>query len=119
MEGLGPYIRELREKLDISLREFAKKLKRSAAFVSDIELGKRHPSDEVLADIASALGVSVDDLRAHDIRAPIQGIKDITQTDPKYALAFRTVIDRNISADALLEFVQQSQSRGRRTKPKG
>src|SRR5260370_33454329 len=66
VKTLGQRIRELREAKDLSLREFAKKLGGlSAAFLSDVELGRRHPSDKVLADMARALGTRVDDLRRH------------------------------------------------------
>jgi transcriptional regulator with XRE-family HTH domain len=103
MEGLGAYIRQLRDEKDLSLREFAKRLKLSPAFVSDVELGRRHPSDEVLPDFARLLGTTVEDLRAHDIRPPIDEIKRITESDHRFALAFRTVIDKKISAEQLLE----------------
>ena len=53
MKPLGEYIRELRQQKDLSLRDFAKRLGgKSAAFISDIELGRRFPSDPVLEDIA-------------------------------------------------------------------
>lgn len=109
MESLGTYIRRLRDERDISLREFAKRLKVSAPFVSDIELGRRHPSDEVLEKIAESLGVDVQELRARDTRAPIDEIKRITQSDPKFALAFRTVIDKNVTADDLLELARKKE----------
>lgn len=107
MEGLGAYIRQLRDERDLSLREFAKKLDLSAPFISDIELGRRHPSEEVLTKISQVLGVKVEDLRAHDTRPPIDEIKRITQSDPKFALAFRTMIDKNITAEDLLELAKK------------
>jgi transcriptional regulator with XRE-family HTH domain len=107
MEGIGPYIRKRRDEMDLSLREFAKKLDCSPAFISDIELGRRHPSDEVLNDIAHVLKVNVAELRAMDVRPPIDDIKRLTQNDPRFALAFRTVIDRKVSADELLKFANQ------------
>jgi transcriptional regulator with XRE-family HTH domain len=117
MDGLGAYIRRIRDQRDVSLREFAKRLGLSAAFISDVELGRRHPSEEVLASIARALGVKIDELRAQDIRAPLEDIKRITQSDPKFALAFRTVIDKRISADELLDLVNRKRSETQR-KPK-
>src|ERR1700730_12021480 len=109
MEGIGPYIRRRRDELDMSLREFAKKLDCSPAFISDIELGRRHPSDKVLSAMARILKVKVEELRGMDVRAPIDEIKRITQDDPTFALAFRTVIDKNISANDLLEFVRNKE----------
>jgi transcriptional regulator with XRE-family HTH domain len=110
MEGIGPYIRRRRDELDLSLREFAKKLDCSPAFISDIELGRRHPSDKVLSEMARVLKVKVEELREMDVRAPIDEIKRITQNDPTFALAFRSVINKNITADELLEFVRKTES---------
>src|SRR5580700_4441603 len=109
MEGIGPYIRRRRDELDLSLREFAKKLDCSPAFISDIELGRRHPSDKVLVEMARVLKVKVEALREMDVRAPIDEIKRITQDDPTFALAFRTVIQKYIIADVVLEFVRQKE----------
>jgi transcriptional regulator with XRE-family HTH domain len=117
MEGLGPYMRRRRDELDLSLREFARRLDCSAAFISDIELGRRHPSEKVLAEIARVLGVKVDELRELDVRAPIDEIKRLTQSDPRFALAFRTVINKKVSADELLELANRKND-GRQTKPK-
>ena len=109
MEGIGPFIRKRRDELDLSLRELAKKLDCSPAFISDIELGRRHPSDKVLIEIAKILKVKVEEMRKMDVRAPIDEIKRVTQDDPTFALAFRTVIDKNISANELLEFVRKKE----------
>jgi transcriptional regulator with XRE-family HTH domain len=117
MKTLGTYIRERREEMDLSLREFARKLGRSAAFVSDIELSRRFPSDEVLADIAKSLRTSVETLRQYDTRPPIEEIKRFAASDPRYALAFRTVIQKNISPEDLLELVQKKRKQsGQKTK---
>jgi transcriptional regulator with XRE-family HTH domain len=105
---LGQKLRELREERDLSLRELAKKLGCSAAFLSDIELGRRYPSDKNLKDLAQLLNISIDELRSHDTRAPIEELKRLTATDPKYAVAFRTVIDRKLSADELLKAVESA-----------
>ena len=107
MEGIGPYIRKRRDELDLSLRELAKRLDCSPAFISDIELGRRHPSDKVLVEIAKILKVKADDLRNMDVRAPIEEIKRLTLDDPTFALAFRTVIDKNIKADELLAWLNE------------
>ena len=105
--SLGQYIRELRDKRDISLREFAKKLECSAAFLSDIELGRRYPSEKMLSDIAVLLGVSVEELKTRDVRAPLEEIKRLTASDPRYAFAFRTVIEKKVSAEALLDLARK------------
>jgi transcriptional regulator with XRE-family HTH domain len=55
MKTLGEYLRELREQRDLSVRELAKRLDVSAPFLSDVELGRRHPSGEVLERLAALL----------------------------------------------------------------
>jgi transcriptional regulator with XRE-family HTH domain len=100
-------MRRRRDELDLSLREFAKRLHCSAAFISDIELGRRYPSEKVLAEIARVLEVKLEELRAMDVRAPIDDIKRLTENDPRFALAFRTMIDKKVSADELLKLANQ------------
>lgn len=100
-------MRRRRDELDLSLREFAKRLDCSAAFISDIELGRRHPSEKVLAEMARVLKVKLEELQAMDIRPPIDDIKRLTQNDPRFALAFRTMIDKKVSADELLDLANQ------------
>jgi transcriptional regulator with XRE-family HTH domain len=103
-------MRRRRDELDLSLREFAKRLDCSAAFISDIELGRRHPSEKVLGDIARVLDVKLEELQAVDVRAPIEDIKRLTQNDPRFALAFRTMIDKKVSAEDLLNLANQKAS---------
>lgn len=111
-ETLGDYIRRVRsETLDLSVRELARRIGKTAPFVSDIELGRRNPSDDVLADIAKALGVAEEELRKRDVRAPIDEIKRATQKDPTFAMAFRTVLEKNIPAETLLEWAKGQQKR--------
>lgn len=115
MKTLGQHIRELREAKDLSLRELAKKLGGlSAAFLSDVELGRRHPSDEVLADMARALGTTVEELRKYDSRPPVEEMKRMSSADPAYGFAFRKLVDQKVSPDELLKFLEnQKKGKGR------
>src|SRR6266436_3949141 len=99
MTTLGERIRELREAKDLSLREFAKKLGGlSAAFLSDVELGRRHPSDAVLADMARVLDTTVQDLKQYDSRTPVEELKRLSSKDPVFGFAFRKLIDKDVSS---------------------
>lgn len=49
-------IRSDRETLGLSVRTFAKKIGISAPYLSDIELGRRFPSEKVLTKIVNLLG---------------------------------------------------------------
>ena len=73
--SLGQRIHELRDKADLSLRGLAKKIGISSPFLSDIELGRRFPSEDILAKLAGALDVSSDELKQYDIRVPIADLK--------------------------------------------
>ncbi len=91
--SLGQRLRELRDKADLSLRALAKRIGISSPFLSDIELGRRFPSEEILAKQAGA-EVSPDELKQYDTRAPIAGLKRLMDSDPKLGFAFRTVVEK-------------------------
>jgi transcriptional regulator with XRE-family HTH domain len=108
MKTFGQRIRELREAKDISLREFAKKLDLSAAFLSDVELGRRFPSDEVLTKIAKALDESVEKLKALDTRPPMDELRRLWASDPLMGVALRKVAEKNVTASDLLDFLKKA-----------
>ena len=112
MKTLGQHIKELRGEKDLSLREFAKKLGGlSASFLSDIELGRRFPSDEILRKMAHALGTTVDDLKSYDMRAPVEELKRRAASDPVFGLALRTVLEKDISGDKLFALAKKAKDR--------
>lgn len=94
-QPLGEKIKELRNKLDMSLRELARRIKISAPFLSDIELGRRFPSEEVLQALAKELKVSPEELAEHDARSPLSELKRLAQEDPAWAIAFRKVAEQS------------------------
>lgn len=110
---LGQFIRELRERRDMSLREVARKLGVSAAFLSDVELGRRHPSDKVLTEIARILRTPLDDLRRYDTRVPVKDIQRVPTSIPTYGYAFRQLIDKKVSPQELLDLVEKKRRRER------
>ena len=92
--SLGQRLRELRDKADLSLRELGKKAGISAPFLSDIELGRRFPSDEILAKLARALKVPLEELKQYDNREPIADLKRLMDSNPKLGFAFRTALEK-------------------------
>lgn len=110
---LGERIRELREAQDWSLREFAKRLEISPAFLSDIELGRRHPSERVLMDIAKLLNATPEELKALDARPTVKEFKRLVDKNPAFGFAFRKVIDKEISPEELVALVE---NKGKRKK---
>ena len=112
MKTFGQRIRELREQKDLSLREFAKKLGGlSAAFLSDVELGRRHPSDRVLTAMARVLGTTVEELKSLDTRPPIDDLRRLAAEDPRYGLAFRLVRDKKVTPEDLIKLAEKRPNR--------
>ena len=114
MLTLGQYMRQVRDEKDLSLREFAKRIDCSPAFISDIELGKRNPSEEVFNKIAKTLGVTVVELKQYDTRPNAEGLRKLS-VDPKFAFAFRTIIDSNIDSKDLLDFVKKQANKNKKS----
>src|SRR5262249_61361974 len=104
--SLGQRLHQLRDKADLSLRELPKKVGISSPFLSDIELGRRFPSEEILAKLARALNVPLEDLKQYDNREPIADLKRLMDSDPKLAFAFRMSVERvasgELTADAVV-----------------
>lgn len=111
MKTLGERIRELREATDLSLRELAGKIEVSAAFMSDVELGRRYPSDKHLAALAKELGTTLGDLNSYDTRPPIQEFRRMATSNPEYGYAFRQMMDQKVTPDELLKFLADRDKR--------
>ena len=105
MKTLGEHLRELRENKDFSVRELAKRLGVSAPFLSDVELGRRHPSDEVLSKLAHELETTVVELRRHDTRAPIRDLRRMAANNPAMGFALRKVVEDEVDAEDLLRYL--------------
>jgi transcriptional regulator with XRE-family HTH domain len=111
---LGDRLRELRDQKDISLRELAKQLGGvTAAHLSDIEFGRRYPSDDLLRKLARFFQVEQNELRALDTRPPVEEIKRLAQTNPAFGLALRKLVDDEVSAEEILNL-----TKGRAARPK-
>ena len=111
MKTLGERIRELREEKDISLRELATQIGVSAAFMSDVELGRRYPSDKHVQAVARVLETTLRDLRQFDTRPPVREFRQATMADPAYSFAFRRMLDKSVSSSELLEFIDEIDER--------
>ncbi len=115
MKSLGERIRELRDEEDLSLRELCKKAGDiSPAFLSDIELGRRHPSDQVLRAIAKGLRTSVEELKKYDTRPAVEEIKRRALQDPRMGFAFRRILDENVSSEDLLNLANEKAKRNKK-----
>ena len=107
MQTLGERIRELRQERDLSLRELAAKIGVSAAFMSDVELNRRYPSDKHMLSVAQALDTELADLQQFDTRPPLREIRKAILSDPQYGFAFRQMMNKRVSAEELLQFIRE------------
>jgi transcriptional regulator with XRE-family HTH domain len=107
MKTLGEFIREKRNEMDISLRELARQLGITPPFLSDIELGRRYPSDPVLARFAEFFKIPVAELKQLDHRESVAQLKHYIATRPELGAVFRTMMDKvkrgEISIDDLMK----------------
>ncbi len=110
---LGARIRELRQNARLSLRDLGDRLKEpgnpnpvSAAYLSDLENGRRFPSEDMFGKLAAALGTTEEELRSHDQRAAGRELEELVELNPQYAFAFRQIIgdvrDSGISPDEVI-----------------
>lgn len=109
--NLGEFIRQKRDEKNLSLSELARLISRSAPFLYDVEMGRRHPSDEVLVEIAKHLSVPTAELKQYDTRPPTKTVLKKTLADPQYAVALRKVIDSKLSATEVMEAVDKALQR--------
>jgi transcriptional regulator with XRE-family HTH domain len=91
--AFGTYLRKVREEKSISLRELAKKIGVSGAFLSDIELGRRFPSADKIELLAKEIGVPLEELQKYDFRDEAEAIRQMMFSDPNAGMAFRRVKD--------------------------
>lgn len=115
MKSLGERIRELRDERDLSLRELCKAAGDiSPAFLSDIELGRRHPSDPVLRDIAKVLETDFDELKEYDTRPAVEEMKRRALSNPTMGFAFRKMLDANVSPEDLLKLASEKAKKAKK-----
>ena len=92
--AFGSKLREEREKKNISLRELAKKIGVSGAFLSDIELGRRFPSHDKIELLAKEIGIPIEELAQYDFRDEAESIRRMMFADPKAGMAFRSLKEK-------------------------
>ena len=104
---MGQRLREMRERAGLSLRDVAKAAKVSAPFLSDVELGRRFPTNETLLLIARTLRVPAEEFKKHDHRSALADLKRLAESSPSLGAAVRALVDQvqsgNLTADELAE----------------
>ena|SRR6266567_8211488 len=112
--SFGEKIRKLRDDRDLSLREVADKIGVSAAFLSDVELGRRFPSPDTLTRLAKELGVSADELSRYDFRDEAENIRKMMFADAATGVAFRKVAEKmkkGVSPEQIVKLIGKTRAR--------
>lgn len=110
--AFGTFLRQVREQKGISLRELAKKIGVSGAFLSDIELGRRFPAPDKIELLAKEIGVPVEELQQYDFRDEAEAIRQMMFADPNAGMAFRTLknaIQNGASPDEIRKSLDQKE----------
>ena len=89
---LGPRLRAIRIARGVGLRELARRLDLSPSSISQIETGKIRPSVKTLYALASAFGVTVDEILFDE--PPLQGSTGAAPTAVEPGLAVQRAADR-------------------------
>lgn len=108
-EALGKAVKELRQKADLTLREFAKRVGISPAHQSDIEHGRRSPSEKklkLMAELLSHVGASYEEFKKLDTRIDSDLSHWITNT-PEASEMLREVKKSKINPQEVLKKLQE------------
>ena len=89
--SLGDKVRQLRNKMGISMRELARRTGISSSYMAEIEAGRRYPKEAFLAAIAKEFGVNVVELGDLDTRSSLEDLKRLVDRDPAWGTAFRRI----------------------------
>jgi len=109
-QPIGDILRRQRVvEVGLGVREMAKVLKVSPAHVTDLELGRRTPSEGLLLRIAEAYGIDIAVLRA-GWKKPDEVVKEVATQDPTAAAKvpefLRTA--RELSPDQWEKIIRQA-----------
>jgi len=73
LQRFGPKLRALRVSHNMTLTELAHSLGRSAhGYISELELGKKNPSAELVLKVARLFNVTTDELMKDELDLPLE-----------------------------------------------
>ena len=93
----------------LSLRELAARVHVTPAYLCDIELGRRFPSDRLLASLGRVLKIPPEELAQLHPRSIFREIEDRLIHDGGYADALRRVLRACPNADDLLRLLDRAE----------
>ena len=114
VRDLGTYIRDQRKSAQISLRQLASLAGVSNPYLSQIERGLRHPSAEILQQIAKALRISAEALY---VQAGILDERHVANDTTSAVLADESITERQ--KQVLLEIYASFRAENAGVRPSG
>jgi transcriptional regulator with XRE-family HTH domain len=103
----GKYIRELRKRNDISLREFADRIKMDFTYLSKIENGKvEPPSEDKIRKMAKELAADPEELLVLAGRVTSEQIRKAVENDPRVGILLRKIKTRDLTDQQITEMLK-------------
>lgn len=92
-KSFGSFIKYRRQRLGLTQRQLADQLGlKSAAFLSDIESGNRHPSASLFPALARVLETDIRDLQNYDTRHALGEVRTLLDERPEIALHLGRIV---------------------------
>ncbi|HZR18719.1 MAG TPA: helix-turn-helix transcriptional regulator [Verrucomicrobiae bacterium] len=92
--GVGQFIREMRLKRGLSVRDLAARVAMNHSFLFRIETGRRNPPPALLKKLAKALDVRVEELTGRDERTALKHFRELLKADPNLNFEFIRIVNR-------------------------
>lgn len=89
---LGEFIRLARKGKGMTLDELARRAEITQPFLSDIERGRRNPSEVVLIKLAQNLGIDIDELDELNTVSALRDLKLLLDNERELRIAFTRMI---------------------------
>lgn len=104
---LGRYLYHLRKQKDVSLSAVGKAIGKSHNFLSEVENGKKLPSDETLRSIASYFNVNEDTLYGMLGRVPLRATEYVKDNPDLQRVLSEIQASRKISCEKKREITDK------------
>lgn len=105
-ETIGDRLRVGRARKRMTLRQTAVEVGVSASYLSDIENGRKVPSEEVVLGLAKALNLDVDDLLAASGRIG-EKADEYIRANPDAGVLFRRLSQYQVGPEGLRRLIEQ------------
>ena len=83
-----------RKETGVSLREMARELDISPSLLSQIEAGRKFPSEPIVSKLSKKLKIDPDDLRKFDVRGYLEDLKHLIIEYPELGFAIHDLVSQ-------------------------